>query len=155
MEEISYEYIRGLVDGEGSFTFCTRPGLLKVDGQIFKPKIPAFILSMNSRDKDLIISIRNKLGLKNKVYTYRSTPLHAFNKSYIRGNKSILIVRDFPSLKNIIIPVFYKKLRGYKGIQFKAWLELIGTDPAVPSLYKLLHRLHKSGFYKEANYFSN
>ena len=155
MQEISYEYIRGLVDGEGSFTFCTRPGLLKVGGSTFKPRIPAFILSMNSRDRDLIISIRNKLGLKNRVYTYRSTPLHSFNKSYIRGSKSILIVREFPNLKNVIIPVFYRKLRGYKGIQFKAWLELIGTDPAVPSLYKLLYRLHKSGFYKKDNYFSD
>ena len=107
---------------------------------------PSFIIA--------IISIRNKLGLKNRVYTYRSTPLHAFNKSYIRGSKSMLIVRDFPSLKNIIIPVFYGKLRGYKGIQFNAWLELIGTDPAVPNLYKLLYRLHKSGFYKKENYFN-
>jgi len=152
MQEISYEYIRGLVDGEGSFTFCTRPGLLRVGSDTFKPRIPAFILSMNSRDRDLIISVKDKLDLKNRVYTYRSTPLHAFNKSYIRGSKSILIVRDFPSLKNIIIPVFYGKLRGYKGIQFNAWLELIGTDPAVPSLYKLLYKLHKSGFYKKDSY---
>ena len=155
MQEISYEYIRGLVDGEGSFTFCTTPGLLMVDGKAFKPRIPAFILSMNSRDKDLIVSVRDKLGLKNRVYTYRSTPLHTFNKSYIRGSKSILIVRDFPSLKNIIIPVFYRKLVGYKGIQFETWLELIGTDPAVPNLYKLLYKLHKSGFYEENDYFSN
>ena len=154
MQEISYEYIRGLIDGEGSFTFCTTPGLLRVGDKVFKQRIPAFILSMNSRDKDLIASIRNRLGLKNKVYTYRSTPLHAFNKSYIRGSKSVLIVRDFPSLKNVIVPLFYEKLRGYKGIQFKAWLELIGTDPAVPSRYKLIYRLCENGFYNQNSRFN-
>lgn len=154
MQDISYEYIRGLIDGEGSFTFCTTPGLLKVGDEVFKQRIPAFILSMNSRDKDLIVSIRDRLGLKNRVYTYRSTPLHTFNKSYIRGSKSMLIVRDFPSLKNVIVPLFYGKLRGFKGIQFEAWLGLIGTDPAVPSRYKLIYRLHKSGFYNQNNHFN-
>ncbi len=155
MQEISYEYIRGLIDGEGSFTFCTTPNLLKINDEVFKQRIPAFILSMNSRDKDLISSIRDRLGLKNRVYTYRLTPLHTFNKSYIRGSKSMLIVRDFPSLKNVIVPFFYEKLRGYKGIQFKAWLELIGTDPAVPSRYKLIYRLHKNGFYNQNNHFND
>ncbi len=154
MQEISYEYIRGLIDGEGCFTFCTIPGSLKVGDKVSKPRIPAFILSMNSRDKDLIASIRNRLGLRNRIYTYRSTPLHTFNKSYIRGSKSILIVRDFPSLKNVIVPLFYEKLRGYKGTQFGAWLGLIGTDPAVPSRYKLIYRLHKSGFYNQNNRFN-
>ena len=65
----------------------------------------------------------------------------------------MLMVRDFGSLKNIIIPFFYNKLAGHKAIQFDEWLAEISEDPQVPESYSLLYRLHKSGFYSENSKF--
>ncbi|PIY59550.1 hypothetical protein COY96_01215 [Candidatus Wolfebacteria bacterium CG_4_10_14_0_8_um_filter_37_11] len=62
--EISNEYIRGLVEGEGSFTFSTTRK--KVDGTRYK--LPAFVISLHIRDKHLLQMIRDKLGLKSKIY---------------------------------------------------------------------------------------
>ena len=59
-EEISNEYVRGLVEGEGTFTFSPSGN----------KKIPVFCLKMHVRDKNLLELVRNKLGLKNKVYEY-------------------------------------------------------------------------------------
>src|SRR3989344_3282304 len=144
---ISFEYIRGLVDGEGSFSFCNIPVTKSHEGQVKKFLLPAFILSMHARDKDLLMLVKNKLKLKNRIYEYRSTPLHMYNKSYKRGNKAILIVRDFPALKNVIVPLFYGKLQGYKRIQFHEWLERIGSDTMVVPKYKLIYRLHKNNYF--------
>jgi len=138
--ELTNDYIRGLIDGEGSFTFTTR---LNRDGT--KVKIPAFQLKMRIKDKDLVEGVRDYLGLKNKVYVY----YHPGKDGYNRGAIAMLIVRDFGSLKNIIIPFFYGRLAGYKAMQFDQWLENISEDPMVPESYNLLYRLHKSGFYRE------
>ncbi len=144
--DISFEYIRGLVDGEGSFTFHSgskRPGGGKY-------KIPAFSISMNIRDRDLIVAVKNKLGLKNPIY-YKLPTTNIKNtnneKLYISGRQAILVVRDFKQLKDIIIPFFYGKLKGYKGEQFTAWLEKIGSDPDVSDRYKSLYRLYKWGIF--------
>ena len=61
----------------------------------------------------------------------------------------VLVVRKFSSLKNVIVPFFYKKLKGNKGLQFINWLEKIGSDPMVPDIYKLLYRLHSSGYFEK------
>lgn len=133
-KDINRDYIRGLVDGEGSFTFSS-------EGK--GRKIPSFQLRMHIRDEFLLQKVRDFLGLKNKIYTY-----HYLGKDGIkRGPVAILIIREFGSLKNVIIPLFYKSLIGYKSIQFNEWLEKIGSDPDVPERYKLLYRLHKNGFY--------
>jgi len=100
---------------------------------------------MHVRNRDLIKGVRDHLGLKNKIYTYH----HPGKDGYNRAPYVLLIVRDFGSLKNIIIPFFYKKLAGDKGIQFYEWLDKIGIDPMVPESYKLLYKLHESGFYSE------
>ena len=47
-KKLSNEYIRGLITGEGCFSFCT----IGRKGDIKKPKIPAFILSMSIQDKE-------------------------------------------------------------------------------------------------------
>ena len=143
-KNITYEYIRGLIDGEGSFTFSTRKQKM-ADGTIKNNKIPTFCISMHERDRDLLVKVRDKLGLKNNIYDISPYTKDGFN----RERRAFLTVREFASLKNIIIPCFYNKLIGYKNDQFFSWLERIGTDPDVPKSYKLFYRLHKSGFYEK------
>lgn len=143
---ISNEYIRGLVEGEGCFSFHT--GRTMANGR--KYKLPAFVISMHIRDKDLIEAIRDKLGLKVKIY-YRSSNANIVNAKtgnvYLSERQAILVVRDFRQLKDIIIPFFYKKLKGYKGKQFLEWLEKIGNDANVSDRFKSLYKLYKWGMY--------
>ncbi len=139
--KLSNEYIRGLIDGEGCFTFHTRRSAKK--GIKTKGRVPAFALSMHWRDTELVEAVRDSMGLKNRVYRFKSYQ----RDGHMRGDKVVLVVREFGQLKNIIIPFFYKKLHGYKARQFINWLEKIGTDPTVGENYRLLYRLYKCGFY--------
>jgi len=139
---LSYEYIRGLVDGEGTFTFST--------SNKRKMKIPAFAIKMNARDKHLIEMVRDTLGIKNKVYEYN----HQKNDGFKRDPQAMLIVREFGRLKNVIVPLFYKRLMGNKGRQFEEWIFKIESEPWVPKTYKLIPRLYKEGFYDRNNKFS-
>ena len=143
MPELSYDYIRGLIDGEGCFSFCSIPANGK------KVLLPAFMLRMAIRDKELIERVRDKLCLKNKVYCYSYQGKDGFK----RQPQAVLIVRDLGALRRTIIPLFYKKLIGHKGKQFEAWIERIGNDPLVPESYKIIYRLHKTGFYNSDNRF--
>lgn len=139
---ISNEYIRGLVEGEGCLTFSSSYKKDKL-GRKIKMKIPAFAIGMHERDEQLLNLVKGKMRLSNRVYNYKN-----IGSDHIkRGRKAFLIVREFGALKNIIIPFFYKRLKGHKGKQFLEWLENIGKDPEVPKSYKLLHQLHKCGFY--------
>lgn len=99
---------------------------------------------MNKRDKNLLFQIKEKLGLSNKVYEY---PQNRRKGGYNRQPMTMIIVRDLGQIKNIIVPLCYKKLVGYKAEQFDVWIEKIGSDPRVPMPYKLISRLYKSGFY--------
>lgn len=138
--KLSYEYIRGLVDGEGCFTFCTTP-----DKSGKKYKLPTFEISMHVRDKNLLEMVRDTLSLKNKVYEF----LPYTKDGYNRGNKATLSIRDYYQLRTIIVPFFYNNLKGYKNEQFFAWLEKIGNDPVVHPRYRWIYWLHKTGYYKE------
>ena len=140
-KSLSYEYIRGLIEGEGCFTFY--PGSKRKDGR--KYKFPTFVIVMHERDKKIICMIRDTLGLRNKVYNRKPWRGDGVN----RGRTVALIVREFDQIKDIIIPLFYKKLYGYKGTQFINWLEKIGSDPDVSDRYKSLYRLYKWGIYDE------
>ncbi len=132
---LPYHYIRGLIEGEGSFTFSTNKNL--------RIKVPSFILRMHFRDQKLIRGVRDTLGINNRIYEYHYPKKDGYN----RGPQAMLIVREFPRLKNVIVPFFYKRLYGNKGLQFEEWLIKIGTDPEVPELYRLIYRMHKTGFY--------
>src|SRR3989344_8938438 len=114
--KISDDYIRGLIEGEGCFGNMRDSR----DGN----RIPAFILKMHVRDKELIEAIRDHLGLPDRVYEYRHADRHF----------ALLQVRDTGSLKNKIIQFFQNKLLGYKGTQFHAWLK------EYPYLNSLNHR---------------
>jgi len=134
--EISFDYIRGLVDGEGTFTFSS-------NNKRQRTKIPAFSIKMHARDKELLVKVRNAMNLKNNIYEYN----YQGKDGSKRGPQAMLIVREFGQLKNIVVPFFYKKLIGNKGKQFEEWIEKIGTDPDVPKSYKFIYRIYKLGFY--------
>lgn len=146
--KLSNEFIRGLIVGEGCFSFHTCGQKKNPDGTITHWKVPAFVLSMHVRDRDLINSVADKLGLDDMVYTHKSSQKDGFK----RGDKSTLAVRKFSSLKDIVVPFFYKKLSGHKAIQFDDWINEIGSSPDIRESYKLIYRLYKSGFW---NYKSN
>ncbi|MDP3991719.1 MAG: hypothetical protein Q8P66_02400 [Candidatus Colwellbacteria bacterium] len=141
MTNISYDYIRGLVQGTGTFTFTTSSNL----GSLKPRRIPSFQLRMPAEDEELLKAIRNKLKLKNKIYIYH----YPGKDKAKRRPVAILIIRELGSLKNIIIPLFYDRLIGARAEQFSEWLERIETDPFVPESYKLLYRLHKSGYFRK------
>ena len=141
-KRLSYEYIRGLVEGEGSFTFSTTTRRL-ANGEKKRSRIPTFAIGMHERDESLLRNLRDTLGLPNKVYNYQQSTKDGYN----RGRKAFLIVREIGSLKNIIIPLFYNKLAGYKAIQFSEWLQTVRDDPMVPEGYDILYRLHENGYY--------
>ena len=113
--QISADYIRGLVDGEGCFTFCNTPK--NKYGK--KLKLPTFVIQMHERDKELIEKIKEYLGVKDRIYICKAYLLDG----YKRGKTARLMVRDFGELRDIIIPFFYKKLIGHKRKQFFDWLE--------------------------------
>lgn len=110
---------------------------------MLKRKIPAFSISMHERDEELLKLVRDTLGLKNKVYNYNFPG----KDGYKRGRRVFLIVREIESMRNIIVPLFYKRLRGNKGKQFAIWLEEIGKDPNIPLKFRFIYKLHKCGFY--------
>lgn len=141
---ISHDYIRGLIEGEGCFTFC-RTKYFKA-GQLKYRKVPTFYIAMHERDQELLEKVAETLKLHNKIRAYKAS-----EKSHNKSKMAVLIVRDFPQLKSIIVPLFHKKLFGYKAKQFEMWIQNIKTDPDVPSLFKLIPLLCEKGFYdKEA-----
>lgn len=139
---VSNEYIRGLTDGEGCFTFCSVPRKLP-DGTIIKMQLPAFVLSLHERDLELVKAIKEHLDIKNKIYHIRPYKRDSFN----RGATVRIMIRDIGTIKNVIVPLFSNKLVGYKAIQFEEWMKRIGSDPTVPENYKLICRLWKNGYY--------
>jgi len=140
---LSNDYVRGLVDGEGCFTFYTNTKMK--DGKKITIKIPAFSLRMHHRDIWLLEGVCTHLRLDNNVYMYK-----AYRKDGAkRGAQASFVIRSPESLKNIIIPFFYKKLAGYKGRQFIEWLENIGSYSDVPDRYKTLYELYKSGYWDD------
>ena len=102
-ERISDEYIRGLIEGEGHFGSDLRSNGIR---------IPCFVLKMHARDKELIEGVRDYFRISNRVYEYTHQERHY----------AMLIIRDIPTLKNKIVPLFNNKLLGFKGTQFSWWL---------------------------------
>lgn len=147
MTNITYDYIRGLVQGTGSFIFTTSSNL----GSVKPRRIPAFQLRMQASDEQLLKAIRVKLRLKNKIYVYHYPGKDRANRKPI----ALLIVREIGALKDVIAPLFYNGLVGAKAEQFNEWLEKIGSDPFVPKSYKILYRFHKNGFYRRTSEFKD
>ncbi|HCX45054.1 TPA: hypothetical protein DGT35_00390 [Patescibacteria group bacterium] len=133
--KLSKDYILGIAESKAIFTFS---------GNGTK-KIPAFYFVMEAKDKEMVKEVKLYLGLKNKIYVH-----DPYKKDGAKRKSSAKIaVRDFNQIKNIIIPFFYNQLKGSKGKEFISWLNKIGKDPAVPKLYKLFYRLHRTGYWKK------
>jgi|SRR3989344_3530420 len=142
--KLTDDFILGLVVGEGCFTFSTS-NALSADGRKIKRRIPAFSIGMHVRDYELLEKVRDSMGLKNKVYRFKSS----VKDGYDRGDKAILIVREFYQLKNIVIPFFNGRLDGYKKEQFESWVEKMGSDIDVPIRFRKIAWLYKAGLYDE------
>ena len=145
MKVISDEYIRGLTEGEGTFTFYTTSKLINLGQEEKRLKRPAFAIKMHERDKSLLNSVADSLNLRGNIY--HNGP-YRYDRYGSRNNAAqvSLIVRDVLELRNIIIPLFYKKLHGNKGKQFINWLEkMSGEEMTTESHY--LHNLYKKGFF--------
>jgi len=102
---LSDDYILGLVDGEGCFSFSTSQTKIVYD-KIIRTHVPSFCLRMHIRDFDLICAVRDYLGLKNTVYCFKACT----KDGYSRGAQAAFVVRDFGALRDIVIPFFYKRL---------------------------------------------
>jgi hypothetical protein len=141
-KNLTYDHIRGLIDGGGCFTFHTVPN--SRGNIVKKAKIPAFVLIMHERNAPLMGAIKDFLNIDKDLYHYGPRRKDGYN----RGGIIKLSVRDLGTLKNTIIPLFYNNLIGYKNQQFEAWLNKMGTDPDVPEQYRLLYRLHRTGYFE-------
>mgnify|MGYP001612629962 CR=1 FL=1 len=138
---ITADYVRGLIDGGGCFTFCKIPQ----NKRGIKYKIPTFSIQMHERDAQLIKQVGRYLGIRDKVHI-----LNAYIKDGMnRGKTARLMVRDFGELRDIIIPFFYKNLIGYKGKQLVNWLEKIGNDPEIHPEYKVLYNIYKKDHFNK------
>lgn len=131
--KLTKDFIAGLIVGEGTFCFTTTGNKLFEETR----KIPTFQLRMHVRDKKLVTAVRDMMNLKeNKIYEYTHN-----NRHY-----AMLIIRNIGDIKNIIIPFFYKNLKGYKRKQFYQWLEDF-NKLEVAECYKFIYRLYKNGYY--------
>jgi hypothetical protein len=90
--------------------------------------------------------VKETLRLRNKIYSYKARVDGPFKHN---TGMTTLIVRDFGQIKNIIVPLFYKKLIGNKGLQFEQWIEKMASDPLVPNTFKLIPVLYKNGYYEK------
>lgn len=140
-KDITYEYIRGLIEGGASFTFSPN----KTNGTM----MPSFAIKMHERDKMLLTIVRDKLKLNNKIYEYNYPGKDGSN----RGPTVTLIVREVGNLKNIIVPLCYKKLVGNKALQFERWINIIGSDPKITKSYRFINFLYVGGYYEKIHDF--
>ncbi len=145
MKTMYHEYIRGLVDGEGCFTFFTVSEWKRTEsGELMRLKRPVFTIQMNERDEKLLESVNNTLELSGQVYWQKAWRGDGVN----RGPKVSIIVRNTLELRNKIIPLFYRKLHGHKGKQFMEWLEKMGEEDKTDES-RYLHMIYKKGFFEE------
>lgn len=98
---ISIDFIAGLIAGAGAFMW------IKQSGQ----ETPVFQLKMHADEKQLFELIKEKLGLKEKIYEYTHQDRH-----YV-----LLLVRKRSVIEKIIIPTFDQRLFGLKKLQFELW----------------------------------
>jgi hypothetical protein len=74
-------------------------------------EVPVFQIKMPFSELPLLELIKNKLGLKEKIYKY----------TYKKNNYLLLLVRSRSSLEKTVIPTFDGRLFGTKKIQFENW----------------------------------
>lgn len=104
--KLSLNFIAGLIEGDGSFMWIWQNG---------KRWVPVFQLKMHVKDKKLVTTVRDSLGLNEPVYEYNHGKRH-----YV-----LLIIRKRKSLEENIFPAFRNRLYGTKRQQFARWADLL------------------------------
>src|SRR3989344_2576056 len=121
-QDLSYDFIAGLITGEGTFYWTKNKGTKKT---------PAFALRMHIRDFDLLVNVRYSLGLKERVYEYIHNGRHY----------AFLFARSFDSLRKVIDNI-YPKLGGYKRLQFIEWFQKF-NDETLEARYITIYNIYK------------
>lgn len=98
------DYIAGIVACSGSF-ILVRKG---------KRYIPVFQIKLGRKELDTLLSIKEKLGLKERVYKYTHD-----GKRY-----ALLIIRSAGTIREKIIPAFDNRLFGKKAKKFEKWTKV-------------------------------
>lgn len=142
--KITKDYILGIIESEGRFTFSTRTRKL-ANGTVVQTRVPTFSISMHENNEGFLELVKEKMGLDSRVYIYKSKDKDGLSRS----RKALLIVREYGNIKNIVVPFLYGALAGRKAVQFERWIERMGEDPLVADSYKLIYRLCKKGFYNK------
>ncbi len=109
-KRLSLDFIAGLITSEGYFSL--------VKYKTNKQKVFVFELQMHYDYKNLVIAIKNTLGLKEPIYEYNYQDK---KNSSLRRHFVKLLVRKREVIKKIIIPAFDGRLYGLKEKQFNEW----------------------------------
>ena len=93
----SYDFIAGLITNTGSFLWVKQKN----------SEVPVFQLKMQASDYDLILLIKDKLGIKEVIHEYTHQ-----NRTY-----ALLLIRSRRTIENVLIPIFDGRLFGQKQVQ--------------------------------------
>ncbi len=109
-KQLSLDFIAGLITNAGYFGWTSQ--------NKGKQKVAIFQLQMPYENKDLVLAVRNTLGLKEPVYEYN----YQDKKNPLLWRHQVkLLVRRREVIKKIIIPAFEGRLSGLKEKQFNQW----------------------------------
>lgn len=102
-EELTLDFIAGLIAGEGAFMWIKQNGT----------ELAVFQLKMHADERPLFEMIKSRLSLTEKIHEYTHQ-----NRHYV-----LLLVRKRQSIINKIIPAFDGRLHGLKKLQYTKWRE--------------------------------
>ncbi len=145
MQNLTPDYIVGLVDGEGSFTVYVRNPLLESSGVKRRVVVePKFYLKLIERDKDILERLRAYFGCGSVYFQKDMRPNHQHCYRYEVYNRD--------DLTKIIIPFFRKHTLQLvsKRNDFKLFCEMMTlitggahrTDKGIKELFELKQRMH-------------
>lgn len=98
------DYIAGIVACSGSFMLVRKN----------EKHIPVFQIKLSRAEMGTLLSIKERLRLKERVYKYTHD-----GKKYV-----LLIIRSAGTIKEKIIPAFDNRLFGKKAKKFEKWTKV-------------------------------
>ena len=144
MQNLSPDYIVGLVDGEGSFTVYVRDPDSKKEVKRRVTVEPKFYIKLIERDKEILERVKRFFGCGSIYFQKDNRPNHQHCYRYEVYSKDDLI--------RTIIPFFKKhKLQfSSKRTDFALFIEMLGiidrkehlSDKGLRSLFKLKQQMH-------------
>ncbi len=144
MQNLSPDYIVGLVDGEGSFTVYVRDpdSVKKVKRRVTVE--PKFYIKLVEKDKEILERVRQFFGCGTVYFQKDTRPNHQHCYRYEVYSKDDLI--------RSIIPFFKKHQLQFssKRTDFELFVEMLGiidrkehlTDKGLRSLFMLKQHMH-------------